>query len=173
MQELTYAIVRSRTRSLGLFVPSHTLRAALTSREVFESGLTTISFAFVGHHEYYDFDVLGLAPAELLEDGTLIEVFGVGSLSLYLNCMLTSLQSGLVGLVDNCDPAVGDTPHHTCLYARFDDLRAAAASKEMFESTGSLSASPSLTIMSTSIPLLVVLTPKLSPHRMARSNPSP
>jgi len=44
------------------------------------------------------------------------------------------LQAGLVGLVDNCDPAVGDTPHHICLYARFDDLRAAAASKEMFES---------------------------------------
>ena len=37
-------------------------------------------------------------------------------------------------MIDNCVPAVGDTPHHVCLYARFDDLRAAAASKEMFES---------------------------------------
>jgi len=101
---------------------------------VFESALTTVSFAFVGHHEYHDFDVLGLAPTKILEDGTLIEILGVGFLSFYLNYMLTFLQAGLVGLVDNCDSAVDDTPHHICLYARFDDLRAAAASKEMFES---------------------------------------
>ena len=101
---------------------------------MFESALTTVSFAFVGHHEYHDFDVLGLAPNEFLEDGNLIEILGVGFLSFYLNYMLTFLQAGLVGLVDNCDSAVDDTPHHICLYARFDDLRAAAASKEMFES---------------------------------------
>ena len=101
---------------------------------MFESALTTVSFAFVGHHEYHDFDVLGLASTKILEDGTLIEILGVGFLSFYLNYMLTFLQAGLVGLVDNCDSAVDDTPHHICLYARFDDLRAAAASKGTFES---------------------------------------
>jgi hypothetical protein len=40
----------------------------------------------------------------------------------------------LVGLIDNCVTGPGDTPDHVSLYARFDDLRAAAASKDMFES---------------------------------------
>ena len=78
MQELTHVIVRSQTWSSDLFVPLRTLRAAPTSRKVFESALTTVSSAFVDRHEYYDFDVLGFAPTEFLEDGTLIEVLGVG-----------------------------------------------------------------------------------------------
>jgi hypothetical protein len=36
-------------------------------------------------------------------------------------------------LIDNCVPGPGDTPHHISLYIRFDDLRSASVSKEMFE----------------------------------------
>jgi hypothetical protein len=36
-------------------------------------------------------------------------------------------------LIDNCVTGPDDTPGHCSLYARFDDLRAAAASKDMFE----------------------------------------
>lgn len=32
------------------------LRAAAASKEMFESALTTVTFAFIDHHEYYDFD---------------------------------------------------------------------------------------------------------------------
>jgi hypothetical protein len=37
-------------------------------------------------------------------------------------------------LIDNRVTGAGDTPDHLSLYARFDDLPAAAASKDMFES---------------------------------------
>jgi hypothetical protein len=36
-------------------------------------------------------------------------------------------------LIDNCVTGPDDTPGHCNLYARFDDLHAAAASKDMFE----------------------------------------
>ncbi|KAG9761005.1 hypothetical protein KCU73_g2607, partial [Aureobasidium melanogenum] len=40
----------------------------------------------------------------------------------------------LVGLIESCVYAADDTPGCFTLYSRFDDLRAAAASKTMFES---------------------------------------
>ncbi|KAG9858581.1 hypothetical protein KCU98_g525, partial [Aureobasidium melanogenum] len=40
----------------------------------------------------------------------------------------------LVGLIESCVHAADDTPGCLALYCRFDDLRAAAASKTMFES---------------------------------------
>ncbi|KAH0286110.1 hypothetical protein KCU62_g7017, partial [Aureobasidium sp. EXF-3399] len=71
--------IASRTWSSDLFVPSHTLRAAFTSREMFESALTTVSFAFVDHHEYFDFDVLGLCfcPSDQILDDLEYHTWGL------------------------------------------------------------------------------------------------
>ncbi|CAD0109878.1 unnamed protein product, partial [Aureobasidium uvarum] len=61
----------------------------------------------------------GMIPGEWLEGSTLHEVLHA---------------TGLVGLIDNCVAALGDTEDYVSLYCRFDDLRAAASSKVMFES---------------------------------------
>ena len=40
----------------SLYARFDDLRAAAASKEMFESALTTVSFAFVDHHEYFGFD---------------------------------------------------------------------------------------------------------------------
>ncbi|KAG9588115.1 hypothetical protein KCU77_g7467, partial [Aureobasidium melanogenum] len=61
----------------------------------------------------------GLIPTEWLQEGTLQEVLE---------------GTDLIGLFESCVYAADDTPGCFALYCRFDDLRAAAASKTMFES---------------------------------------
>lgn len=54
-------------------------------------------------------------------------------LSLSASSTIISTSASHARFLDNCIAAVGDTPHRVCLYARFDDLRAASASKNVFE----------------------------------------
>ncbi|KAI4716730.1 hypothetical protein E4T48_07034, partial [Aureobasidium sp. EXF-10727] len=65
------------------------------------------------------FVLFGMIPAEWLEGSILHEVL---------------LAVGLVGMIDNCVAANGETKEWVSLYCRFDDLRAAQLSKAMFES---------------------------------------